>query len=47
MASLKRRTPILDTEWHHRTVDGTGLVRVSGNVKPSLAKKIEVAVANL
>ncbi|MCY1139076.1 hypothetical protein OWR29_13850 [Actinoplanes sp. Pm04-4] len=44
---LQAESPILGTEWHYRTADGTGLVRVSGNVKPSLAKKIEAAVANL
>ena len=44
---LQAGNPILGTEWHYRTGDGTGLVRVSGNVKPSLAKKIEAAVAGL
>ncbi len=45
--SLQAESPILGTEWHYRTGDGTGLVRVSGNVKPSLAKKVEAAVAKL
>jgi hypothetical protein len=44
---LQAESPILGTEWHYRTGDGTGLVRVSGNVKPSLAKKVEAAVAEL
>jgi hypothetical protein len=44
---LQAESPILGTEWHRRTGDGTGLVRVSGNVKPSLARKIEAAVAEL
>jgi hypothetical protein len=42
---LQRESPVLGTEWHYRTADGTGLVRVSGDVKPSLAKKVEAAVA--
>jgi hypothetical protein len=44
---LQSASPILGTEWHYRTSDGSGLVRVSGNVKPSLAKKVEAAVAAL
>jgi hypothetical protein len=44
---LQAESPILGTEWHYRTSDGAGLIRVSGNVKPSLAKKIEAAVAKL
>ncbi len=44
---LQEASPILGTEWHYRTGDGTGLVRVSGKVKPSLAKKLETAVAGL
>lgn len=44
---LQSASPILGTEWHYRTSDGTGLVRVSGNVKPSLAKKVEAAVTAL
>jgi hypothetical protein len=41
---LQADNPILGTEWHYLTGDGTGLVRVSGNVKPSLAKKIQAAL---
>ena len=44
---LQEESPILGTEWHYRTGDGTALVRVSGNVKPSLAKKVEAVVAEL
>lgn len=44
---LQSASPILGTEWHYRTSDGSALVRVSGNVKPSLAKKVEAAVAAL
>ncbi|MEH1058693.1 hypothetical protein V6U89_26215 [Micromonospora sp. CPCC 206171] len=39
--------PILGTEYHDRTGEGTVLVRVSGKVKPSVAKKVEAAVAVL
>ncbi|GIE76527.1 hypothetical protein Aph02nite_24770 [Actinoplanes philippinensis] len=39
---LLKDSPALGTEWHYTT--GTTLVRVSGNVKPSLAKKIEAAL---
>ncbi len=39
--------PILGTEYHYRTGEGTVLVRVSGKVKPSVAKKVEAAVAGL
>jgi hypothetical protein len=38
---------LLGTEWHYMADDGRALVRVSGKVKPSLAKKIEAAVADL
>lgn len=38
--------PILGTEYHYRTGEGTVLVRVSGKVKPSVAK-VEAAVAVL
>lgn len=44
---LQKGSPILGTEWHYPAADGLALVRVSGNVKPSLAKKIEQAVAGL
>ncbi len=44
---LQSGSPMLGSEWHYRTADGTGLVRVSGKVKPSLAKKVEKAVAGL
>ncbi|MFI7492997.1 hypothetical protein ACIBXA_31965 [Micromonospora echinaurantiaca] len=39
--------PILGTEYHYRADGGRVLVRVSGKVKPSQAKKIEAAVAGL
>ncbi|MGW5079546.1 hypothetical protein [Micromonospora echinospora] len=39
--------PILGTEYHYRADGGKVLVRVSGKVKPSQAKKIEAAVAGL
>ncbi|WP_255541043.1 hypothetical protein [Micromonospora sp. 4G55] len=38
---------ILGTEYHYRAAQGRVLVRVSGKVKPSQAKKIEMAVAGL
>jgi hypothetical protein len=38
---------ILGTEWHYTTQGGVALIRVTGNVKPSAAKKIEAAVAAL
>lgn len=44
---LQKDNPILGTEWHYFAGEGTVLVRVSGNVKPSRAKKIEAAVAGL
>ncbi|MFF5084637.1 hypothetical protein ACFY36_47000 [Actinoplanes sp. NPDC000266] len=44
---LQKDSPILGSEWHYRTADGSGLVRVSGHVKPSLAKKVQAAVAKL
>ncbi|MFC3741176.1 hypothetical protein [Paractinoplanes deccanensis] len=43
---LQKDNPLLGSEWHYRTADGTGLVRVSGKVKPSLAKKIQAAVSS-
>ncbi|MEU5905334.1 hypothetical protein ABZ780_13285 [Micromonospora sp. NPDC047467] len=36
--------PILGTEYHYRADGGRVLVRVSGKVKPSLAKKVQAAV---
>ncbi|MFI0795010.1 hypothetical protein ACH4OY_20330 [Micromonospora rubida] len=39
--------PILGTEYHYRAGGGAVLVRVTGKVKPSAAKKIEQAVADL
>ncbi|WP_147457222.1 hypothetical protein [Micromonospora pisi] len=39
--------PIMGTEYHYRAGGGTVLVRVTGKVKPSDAKKIETAVAGL
>jgi hypothetical protein len=47
IAQLKDGSSGLGTEWQYYTSDGTGLVRVSGNVKPSLAKKVQAAVAAL
>ncbi|MEU4814899.1 hypothetical protein AB0G03_04525 [Micromonospora aurantiaca] len=38
---------MLGTEYHYRADQGRVLVRVSGKVKPSLAKKVEAAVAGL
>ncbi|MGW5670985.1 hypothetical protein ACWEVO_24065, partial [Micromonospora sp. NPDC003776] len=38
---------ILGTEYHYRADQGRVLVRVSGKVKPSLAKKVEAALAGL
>jgi hypothetical protein len=45
--SAQQGAPILGTEYHYFTKDGTGLVRVSGKIKPTAAKKIEAAVAQL
>lgn len=39
--------PFLGTEYHYRTGEGKVLVRISGKVKPSIAKKIEEAIASL
>ncbi|MEU8026256.1 hypothetical protein [Micromonospora haikouensis] len=39
--------PILGTEYHYRAGGGAVLVRVTGKVKPSAAKKVEQAVADL
>ncbi|WP_422733912.1 hypothetical protein ACN26Y_28745 [Micromonospora sp. WMMD558] len=44
---LLKNAPILGTEYHYRTGDGTVLVRVTGQVKPTAAKKIEQAVNQL
>jgi hypothetical protein len=38
---------ILGTEYHYRSVDRRILVRITGKVKPSLAKQFEVAVTKL
>ncbi|MEH0825748.1 MULTISPECIES: hypothetical protein [unclassified Micromonospora] len=38
---------ILGTEYHYRAGGGAVLVRVSGKVKPSVAKKVEAVVATL
>ncbi|MCO1597399.1 hypothetical protein M8C17_19795 [Micromonospora sp. RHAY321] len=38
---------ILGTEYHYRAGGGAVLVRVSGKVKPSVAKKVQAAVATL
>ncbi|MEU7752837.1 hypothetical protein [Micromonospora sp. NPDC049171] len=40
-----KNMPILGTEYHYRADDGRVLVRVSGKVKPTQAKKIEGAVS--
>ncbi|WP_207786162.1 hypothetical protein [Micromonospora globispora] len=44
---LLKNAPILGTEYHYRSSDGTVLVRVTGRVKPTAAKKIEQAIAQL
>lgn len=44
---LLKNAPILGTEYHYRTGDGRALIRVTGRVKPTAAKKIEQAVAQL
>lgn len=38
---------MLGTEYHYRTDQGRVLVRVSGKVKPSLAKRVEAALTGL
>lgn len=38
---------ILGTEWHYTAASGAALVRITGDVKPSAAKRIEAAVAAL
>ena len=38
---------MLGTEYHYRADQGRVLVRVSGKVKPSLAKKVEAALTGL
>ncbi|MEU7923468.1 hypothetical protein [Micromonospora zamorensis] len=43
--ALKAAAPILGTEYHYRADNGRVLVRVSGKVKPTAAKKIEAAVS--
>ncbi|MEU7842672.1 hypothetical protein AB0B39_17110 [Micromonospora sp. NPDC049114] len=40
-----KSAPILGTEYHYRADNGRVLVRVSGKVKPTAAKKIEAAVS--
>ncbi|WP_328534794.1 hypothetical protein OG836_13570 [Micromonospora zamorensis] len=42
-----RSMPILGTEYHYRADHGRVLVRVSGKLKPTQAKKIEAAVLGL
>ncbi|MEU5949441.1 hypothetical protein ABZ793_28305 [Micromonospora sp. NPDC047465] len=44
---LLKNAPILGTEYHYRSSDGTVLVRATGRAKPTAAKKIEQAVAQL
>jgi hypothetical protein len=39
--------PVLGTEYHFFTKDGTGQVRIAGKIKPMAAKKVEAAVAGL
>ncbi|GAA2532639.1 hypothetical protein [Pilimelia columellifera] len=38
-------TPALGEEWHYRPKDRRVLVRVSGKVKPSMAKQVETVVS--
>lgn len=40
-------TAVLGTEYHYFAGGGTALVRVTGKLKPSQAKKVEAAVAQL
>jgi hypothetical protein len=47
IATIQKGSPVLGSEWQYITPGGTGLVRVGGKVKPSLAKKVEAAVAKL
>ncbi|MEV0214377.1 hypothetical protein [Micromonospora sp. NPDC050695] len=42
-----KAAPILGTEYHYRADSGRVLVRVSGKVKPTQAKKVEAAVAGM
>lgn len=42
-----KNMPMLGTEYHYRADQGRVLVRVSGKVKPSLARKVEAALAGL
>ncbi|MFI7073484.1 hypothetical protein [Micromonospora sediminicola] len=42
-----KNAPILGTEYHYRAGGGAVLVRVSGKLKPSAAKKVESALAGL
>ena len=42
-----KKMPMLGTEYHYRANQGRVLVRVSGKVKPSLAKKVEAALTGL
>lgn len=44
---LLKGNPVLGSEWHYKTAAGRALVRVTGNVKPSAAKKLETAVGSL
>ncbi|WP_203794469.1 hypothetical protein [Actinoplanes derwentensis] len=45
--AVQQGAAVLGTEWHYFTGGGTALVRVSGTLKPSQAKKVEAAVAAL
>ncbi|MEW2142710.1 hypothetical protein AB0869_07810 [Micromonospora vinacea] len=44
---LMKTMPILGTEYHYRADSGRVLIRVSGKVKPTLAKKVEAAAAGM
>ncbi|MET8359809.1 hypothetical protein [Micromonospora sp. NPDC005171] len=44
---LMKNMPILGTEYHYRADSGRVLVRVSGKVKPTQAKKVEAAVKGM
>ena len=44
---MVKNMPALGTEYHYRADQGRVLVRVSGHVKPSQAKKVEETLASL
>lgn len=45
--AVQEGAAVLGTEWHYFAGGGTALVRVTGRLKPSQAKKVEEAVAAL